>query len=60
MICNPQQPGCSQHIDGIGGLQIPQLNRSNLFLRRIAYPSGRLAEDSPMHHPLKRKYNIAT
>ena len=30
-ICYPQQPGSSRHIDGIGGLQIPRLNRSNLF-----------------------------
>ena len=41
-ICYPQQPGSSRHIDRIGGLQIPRLNRSNLFLRRIANPSGRL------------------
>ena len=26
-----QPPGSSRHIDGIGGLQIPRLNRSNLF-----------------------------
>ena len=47
MICYPQPPGCSRHFDGIGGLQIPRLNRSNLFLRRIANPSGRLTEDNP-------------
>ena len=28
-----------------GGLQIPRFYRSNLFLRRIANPPGRLAED---------------
>ena len=28
-----------------GGLQIPRFHRSNLFLRRIANPPGRLAED---------------
>ena len=28
---------------GLGGLQIPRFDRSNLFLRRIANPSGRLA-----------------
>ena len=29
----------------VGGLQIPRFNRSNLFLRRIANPPGRLAGD---------------
>lgn len=28
---------------GLGGLQIPWFDRSNLFLRRISIPSGRLA-----------------
>ena len=28
---------------GLGGLQIPWFDRSNLFLRRISNPSGRLA-----------------
>ena len=28
---------------GVGGLQIPWFDRSNLFLRRISNPSGRLA-----------------
>ena len=28
---------------GLGGLQIPRFDRSNLFLRRISNPSGRLA-----------------
>ena len=28
---------------GVGGLQIPWFDRSNLFIRRIANPSGRLA-----------------
>ena len=27
---------------GLGGLQIPWFDRSNLFLRRISNPSGRL------------------
>ena len=27
---------------GVGGLQIPWFDRSNLFLRRISNPSGRL------------------
>ena len=29
----------------VGGLQIPRFNRSNLFLRRISNPPGRLAGD---------------
>ena len=28
---------------GLGGLQIPWFDRSNLYLRRISNPSGRLA-----------------
>ena len=30
----------------IVGLQIPRFHRSNLFLRRISNPPGRLSEDS--------------
>ena len=54
MICYPQPPGCSQHIDRIGGLQIPRLIGRTFFTTdniSVGTPNGvgRLAEDSPMH-----------
>ena len=35
--------GVMNDISGEAELQIPRFDRSNLFLRRIANPSGRLA-----------------
>ena len=61
MICNPALKNvltywCSADLQSaareiafpfifVGGLQIPRFNRSNLFLRRISNPPGRLAGD---------------
>ena len=43
MICNPQQPGISRHIDGIGGLQIPRLIGRTFFTtdcKSVGTPNG--------------------
>ena len=56
-ICNPQHPGISRHIGRIGGLQIPQLNRSNLF-----YDGQHIRRDAQRKTALcthRRKRNIA-
>ena len=41
MICNPQQRSMLFLL--LGDYKSPGFNRSNLFLRRIANPPGRLA-----------------
>ena len=41
MICNPQQRSMLFLL--LGDYKSPSFNRSNLFLRRIANPPGRLA-----------------
>ena len=40
-----QSPAISSGSFVIGGLQIPRFHRSNLFLRRISNPPGRLTGD---------------
>ena len=65
MICNPQPPGSSQHIDKIGDCKSPGLIGRTFFTTdniSVGTPSGvgRLAEDSPMHHPPQRENNLAT
>ena len=64
MICNPQHPDSSQHIDGIGDCKSPGLIGRTFFTTdsiSVGTPNGvgRLAEDSPMHPPPKTKYSLA-
>ena len=42
-ICNPQQGSMLFLLLLLGDYKSPGFNRSNLFLRRIANPPGRLA-----------------
>ena len=50
MICNPQQPGCCQHIDGIGDCKSP--------IRSAGYPRPPLGVPADMLSAVKKWPNF--